>query len=61
MKPEELKRRREALGLTQEQLARELAVAVMTVSRWERGVNPIPYHIALALEAIEARRRKEAA
>lgn len=61
MKSDDLKRRREALGLTQEQLARELDVAVMTVSRWERGVNPIPHYIELALEAIEARRRKEAA
>lgn len=61
MKPEELKRRREALGLTQEQLARALDVAVMTISRWERGVNPIPHYIGLALEAIEARHRRVAA
>ncbi len=61
MRPEDLKRRREALGLSQERLARELDVAVMTVSRWERGVNPIPHYIALALEALEARHRKEAA
>jgi repressor LexA len=60
MKPEDLKRRREALGLTQEQLARELAVTTMTVSRYERGVNAIPQIFALALEALE-KRRKEAA
>lgn len=60
MKPEELKRRREALGLTQEQLARELEVTTMTVSRWERGVHDIPNYIGLALEALE-KRRKEAA
>jgi repressor LexA len=60
MKPEDLKRRREALGLTQEQLARELEVTVITVSRWERGVHAVPHYIALALEALE-RRRKEAA
>jgi transcriptional regulator with XRE-family HTH domain len=57
MKPEELRRRREALGMTQDDLARELGVKMMTVSRWERGVYPIPRHIALAVEAIEARRR----
>jgi len=57
MKPEELKRRREALGMTQDDLARELGVKMMTVSRWERGVYPIPRHIALAIEAIEMRRR----
>lgn len=60
MKPEELQCRREALGLTQEQLARELDVTVTTVSRWERGVFPVPHYIGLALEALE-RRGKEAA
>jgi DNA-binding transcriptional regulator YiaG len=57
MKPEELKRHREVLGMTQDDLARELGVKMMTVSRWERGVYPIPRHIALAIEAIEMRRR----
>ena len=57
MKPEELKRHREALGMTQDNLARELGVKMMTVSRWERGVYPIPRHIALAIEAIEMKRR----
>lgn len=60
MKPEELRRRREALGLTQEQLARELDVTTMSVSRWERGVYQIPHYIELALEAIEMRRRRAA-
>jgi transcriptional regulator with XRE-family HTH domain len=60
MNPQDFKRRREDLGLTQEQLARELEVTTMTVSRYERGVHPIPHVLALALEALE-RRRKEAA
>lgn len=60
MNREDLKRRREKLGLTQEQLARELDVTVLTVSRWERGVYPVPKHIELAVEALE-KRRKEAA
>lgn len=34
-----VKAAREAAGLSQEQLARELAVSVFTVSRWERGVT----------------------
>jgi transcriptional regulator with XRE-family HTH domain len=57
MKPKELRQRREALGMTQDDLARELGVKMMTVSRWERGVYPIPRHIGLAIEAIEMRRK----
>jgi len=53
MTREDLQFRRRALGLTQEQLARELDVTVLTVSRWERGVYPIPRHIELAVEALE--------
>lgn len=34
-----VKASREAAGLSQEQLARELGVSVFTVSRWERGVT----------------------
>ena len=30
---------RKALDLTQEELARELAISVSTVNRWERGHN----------------------
>lgn len=56
----DLKSRRASLGLTQSQLARELEVDVITVSRWERGVRPIPRFIELAIEAIEARRKKAA-
>jgi DNA-binding transcriptional regulator YiaG len=61
MKPEELKRRREALAMTQDDLARAFGVKTMTVSRWERGVYPIPQYIDLALEAIEKRREAAAA
>jgi transcriptional regulator with XRE-family HTH domain len=61
MTPADLKRRREALGLTQEQLARELDVTTMTVSRYERGVNAIPHIFELALEALERRRKEKAA
>ncbi|HVF48929.1 MAG TPA: helix-turn-helix domain-containing protein [Pyrinomonadaceae bacterium] len=60
MTPDDLKKRREALGMTQSRLARELDVDVITVSRWERGVHPIPKYIELAVEAIETRRMQAA-
>ena len=37
-----LKAEREAKGLTQEQLARKLDVAVYTVSKWEQGSHEPP-------------------
>lgn len=57
MNGDELKQRREALEMTQEQLANQLGVNVMTVSRWERGLRTIPPHLSLALEAIESKQK----
>ena len=34
---QEIRRLREALGLTQEEFAREVGVSFTTVSRWENG------------------------
>jgi transcriptional regulator with XRE-family HTH domain len=42
MTAEQLKRARKALDLEQTQLARKLGVHPMTVSKWERGISPIP-------------------
>ena len=53
MAGDELRKRREALGMTQEQLAGELGVAANTVARWERGERSIPPHLSLALKSIE--------
>jgi DNA-binding transcriptional regulator YiaG len=54
----ELKARREALGLSQNQLARLLTVSTSTVARWEQGVFKIgtPGMLRLALEALEYKR-----
>jgi DNA-binding transcriptional regulator YiaG len=49
------KRMRLVKHYSQAQLARELDVDVMTVSRWERGVVPIPRMADLALEALKPR------
>ena len=59
MNGDELRQRREGLGMTQEQLANALGVNTMTVSRWERGVRSIPPHLTLALEAIEIKEKKK--
>jgi len=53
----ELQRRRQASGLSQSQLAERLGVHVRTISKWERGVNPVPAVIDLALSALECERR----
>src|SRR5262249_27301107 len=50
MKPEELQQQRERLRLTQQELAVKLGVAVMTVSKWERGIHRIPESVALLLQ-----------
>lgn len=51
----EIKEIRQALGLTQEQLARELGVSFTTVSRWEQNhTQPSP----LALEKLQMMRRQ---
>ena len=53
----EIKRQREALGLSQTQLGRYLAVAPNTIARWERGELKIehPGMLSLALNALSQR------
>jgi transcriptional regulator with XRE-family HTH domain len=55
MESKELKQRRGQLGLTQAELAEVLGVAENTVWRYEKGATSIPKHMALTLEALEAR------
>lgn len=45
---------RERLGLSQAALAKALDVDVGTVSRWERGLRPIPRVVDLALRYLLA-------
>lgn len=51
----DLKRRREAIPLTQAQLAERLGTSQQTVTRWETGAQRIerPKTLALALTALE--------
>lgn len=55
-----LKREREAIGLTQAQLGRELSVSPNTIARWERGELRIEHArmLDLALETLRDRAAK---
>jgi len=53
MTGEELRRRREKLGLNQRELAERLGVRGNTVYRWEASQRAIPSIAALALDALE--------
>lgn len=61
MTPEELRRRRDRLGLTQAQLAARLDATPNTVARWERGELTMAKGamIALALDAVEREREEQ--
>ncbi len=37
--PHQIKKIRLGLGMTQQELAREIGVAVSTINRWEKGKN----------------------
>jgi DNA-binding transcriptional regulator YiaG len=62
MDPEEFKSGRNAIGLTQTELARRLGVHPLTVSRWERGFvsipNPVEKLMHLWAKARRGARRK---
>lgn len=53
MAPIELKARRLALGMNQQQLARLLHVRQATVSMWERGGHSIPHRLDSELALLE--------
>ncbi len=55
MVPRDFKKMRLKKRYSQSQLARELDVSVITVSRWERGAVPIPRMAELALAALKPR------
>ncbi len=57
MDASKFKTMRLAKGYSQAELARELDVDVMTVSRWERRVIPIPRMAELALAALKPKRK----
>ena len=52
-----MKAARARLGLTQAQLAAELGVHAMTVSKWETGQRSIPEPVARLVQRLVAERR----
>lgn len=56
--PDEIKAIREAAGLTQVRFAEELGVHSITLSRFERGVEPVTRVVGLALREL-ARQLKQ--
>ena len=54
MKPRDLKRIRQQLGLTQQELADQLGVGRVTVTRWELGLRSISEPIARLVERVRA-------
>jgi len=59
MGAKDFKRMRLAKGYSQSQLARELDVHVMTLSRWEREALPIPRMAELALSSLKPRLKQK--
>jgi len=53
MKAEDLKRKREQLGLTQEELAKYLGVKRLSVIRWENGQTEIDKMLERAMRDLE--------
>ena len=53
MKAEDLKRKREKLKMTQDELAKRLDVKRLTIIRWENGQVDIPKIAELAMKEIE--------
>ncbi len=52
MTPAQFKAARDALGLTQEQLAKAIGVERNTVSRWECGESPISIMVMLTMRLL---------
>ena len=55
MNGDELKEHRRRLRLTQTQLAERLGVHVITISKWERDIHPIPRAVALLVETFKGK------
>ena len=53
----ELKKHRKRLGLNQTELGKILGVHLVSVSRWETNVNPVPVVVARLVPLLKRQRR----
>ena len=53
MEANELLKRREALGMSRDELAKALQTTSVSIWRWENGERSIPLYLPLALETVE--------
>lgn len=53
MTARQLKAARRRMGISQANLAAALDLHVRTISKWERGVQPIPKAVGLAIKWLE--------
>jgi DNA-binding transcriptional regulator YiaG len=60
MSPAELKTARHRMALSQKAFGAELDLSTRAIAYYEAGERPIPGYIDLALEALFARRAREA-
>jgi transcriptional regulator with XRE-family HTH domain len=57
MDKDTFRRKRERLGLTQEEMAKRLGKNRITIIRYESGETPIPKAIEMALKIVEEEER----
>jgi DNA-binding XRE family transcriptional regulator len=58
MDKDAFRRKRERLGLTQEEMAKRLGKNRLTIIRYESGHSPVPKAVEMAIKLIETEERK---
>jgi len=59
MTPEKFKKLRQLIGYSKPGLAKDMDIAVRTITRWENGDVPIPKVAEMALELIVLRAKRK--